>query len=125
MEINFRKNLRALLDYEYISVKELAEMTGIPKRSIENYLGSRASMPPADYAFKIAKALHVNVEYLISGSAETYKSPGFNALNRIIAENREYSHIFNDIENLSENDIRMILDILVAIIKNRINKKES
>lgn len=82
-------------------------------------------MPPADYAFKIAKALHVNVEYLISGSAETYKSPGFNALNRIIAENREYSHIFNDIENLSENDIRMILDILVAIIKNRINKKES
>ena len=125
MEINFRKNLRALLDYEYISVKELAEMTGIPKRSLENYLSSRASMPPADYALRIAKALNVTVEYLISGSAEAYKSPGFNALNRIIAENREYSHIFNDIENLSENDIRMILDILVAIIKNRINKKES
>ena len=71
MGSTFKENLRELLDYEDMTVKELAFRTGISKRSIENYLSARASMPPADYACKIASVLNTSVEALIYGS----KSP--------------------------------------------------
>ncbi|MBO4386460.1 MAG: helix-turn-helix transcriptional regulator, partial [Treponema sp.] len=63
-----KHNLRILLEYEDMTVKELAFKTGISKRSIENYLNARASMPPADYACKIASALNTTVEALVYGS---------------------------------------------------------
>lgn len=121
MDSNFRKNLRDLLDYECISVKELAEMTKIPKRTLENYLGSRASMPPADYAHRIAKALHVTVEYLFSDE-EGRVDPSiseYDSLNNVVSQNREYGKVLNELKNLPEANIKMILDIVQAVIKNK------
>lgn len=68
MKTSFKENLRDLLDYNDMTVKELAFKTGISKRSIENYLGARSSIPPADYACKIASALNTTVEYLVNGN---------------------------------------------------------
>lgn len=70
----FRENLRDLLDYNDMTVKELSFNTGISKRSIENYLGSRCSIPPADYACKIAAALNTSVEFLVNGEHPTKES---------------------------------------------------
>ena len=67
MNDNFKTNLRAELDYLGLTVKELSAKTGIPKGTLDCYLGVRASMPPADIAVKIAEALNVSVEYLITG----------------------------------------------------------
>ena len=67
----FRENLREELDYKGISVKQLSDMTGISKRTLENYLGNKETIPPADYACKIAAVLNVTVEYLVNG----YKAP--------------------------------------------------
>ena len=69
MGASFKENLREMLDYKDMTVKELAFKTAIPKRTIENYLNVRASIPPADYACKIAAALGTTVEYLVNGSA--------------------------------------------------------
>lgn len=68
MGTSFKENLREMLDYHDMTVKELAFKTGISKRSIENYLNARCSMPPADYACRIAAALHTTVEVLVNGS---------------------------------------------------------
>ena len=68
MGSTFKENLRELLDYEDMTVKELAFRTGISKRSIENYLSARASMPPADYACKIASVLNTTVEAMVYGT---------------------------------------------------------
>ncbi|HBG65031.1 MAG TPA: XRE family transcriptional regulator [Treponema sp.] len=65
MGSTFKENLKNLLKYEDITVKELAYMTGISKRSIENYLNARSSMPPADYACRIAQSLNTTVEKLL------------------------------------------------------------
>ena len=70
----FKENLKELLEYEDMTVKELAYKTGISKRSIENYLNARASMPPADYACKIAAALNTTVESLVNGTLTTVPS---------------------------------------------------
>jgi transcriptional regulator with XRE-family HTH domain len=50
----------------------LIEKTGIAQGTLNCYLGTRASMPPADIAVKIAATLGVTVEYLVSGG-ETKK----------------------------------------------------
>ena len=67
MSTEFKVNLRSELDYLGLTVKELSAKTGIPKGTLDCYLGLRASMPPADIAVKIAAALNVTVEYLLTG----------------------------------------------------------
>ena len=71
MGSNFKENLRSELDYQDITIKELSAMTDIPYRSIENYLSARESIPPADYAVQIARALKTTVEDLVLGKSKT------------------------------------------------------
>jgi len=65
--MGFRENLKAELAYKDILVKELAALSGISRRTIDNYLREDGSMPLADVAVRIAEALGVTVEYLITG----------------------------------------------------------
>ena len=66
--MGFRDNLKQELSFNGMLVKELAAITGVPKRALDTYLlTANASMPPADTAVKIARALGVSVEYLVSG----------------------------------------------------------
>ncbi len=68
---SFRENLRNELDFKGLTVKELSAKTGIIKGTLDNYLGVRASIPPADIAVKIADALNVSVEYLVTGKSKS------------------------------------------------------
>ena len=65
------------MDFQDVRVKELAAKTGISPRTLEGYLSSRGSMPPADVAVKIADALNVSVEYLVKGK-KTERNPSGN-----------------------------------------------
>jgi len=67
MRADFRTNLRAELDFLGLTVKDLSARTGIAQGTLNCYLGVRASMPPADIAVKIANALGVTVEFLVTG----------------------------------------------------------
>lgn len=67
MKMSFRENLKAELAYQDILVKELAELSGVNKRTLDNYLREKSNTPPADVAVKIAQALNVSVEYLVTG----------------------------------------------------------
>jgi len=69
--MGFSENLKGELEYKGIPVKELAYKTGIPKKTLDKYLLSNASMPPADKAVLIAQALDVSVEYLVTGKKST------------------------------------------------------
>jgi len=66
--MGFNENLKGELEYRGMPVKELAHKTGIPKQTIDKYLLSNSSMPPADKAVIIAKILGVTVEYLVTGN---------------------------------------------------------
>lgn len=98
-----------MLDFNDMTVKELAYKTGISKRSIENYLNARSSMPPADYACKIATALNTTVEYLVTGKEKlndekSYKSESF-VISKMIAA-------------LSETDKSAVVQIVKSLNKN-------
>jgi transcriptional regulator with XRE-family HTH domain len=65
--MGFRENLKAQLLYIDMSVKQLAEFSGVKKRTLDTYLDAHENMPPASTAVKIANALGVTVEYLVTG----------------------------------------------------------
>jgi len=59
--------LKSELDYSGMLVKELAAKSGVNKWSIDNYLNARGQLPSVEAGVKIAKALGVSVEYLVTG----------------------------------------------------------
>ena len=113
METDFKANLRSELDYQGITVKELSAKTGIAKGTLDCYLGVRASMPPADIATKIANALSVTVEYLVTGQKS--KSPDK-------LWDRNIRSIIQILVELSEKDVETIL-ALSKILKTHTNTK--
>jgi transcriptional regulator with XRE-family HTH domain len=68
----FSERLRSEIEYIGLSQKEFAAKAGIKKRALDMYLGGQKSMPPADVAVKIADALGLSVEYLISGKEQRH-----------------------------------------------------
>jgi transcriptional regulator with XRE-family HTH domain len=65
--MGFKENLKSELIYSGILVKELSAKTGIKKHTLDNYLNTHNSLPNAEAAVKIARALGVSVEYLVTG----------------------------------------------------------
>lgn len=102
--MRFRENLKAELTYQGILVKELSAKTGISKRTLDNYLREKGSMPPADYAVLIAKALNTSVEYLVTG--ETYSNSD--------SQLKKYLLLFSQ---LSKNDQDFFIRLMEGILK--------
>jgi transcriptional regulator with XRE-family HTH domain len=109
METNFKKILRAELDYLDLTVKELSAKTGIAKGTLDCYLGARASMPPADIAVKIAKALDVTVEYLVTGNDESNTN--------FIHFNHTIRSLIKIAQKLSEKDNETMLNLAKVLNK--------
>jgi len=109
----FKENLKSELSYKNILVKELAALTGISKNTLDNYLNVRGYMPSADGAVKIAQALNVTVEYLVTGEE---KSPGKSSYGS------EINELIMDFKQLNEDNRGMVKDI-INLLKAREKKK--
>ena len=107
MGSNFKENLRSELDYQDITIKELSTMTNIPYRSIENYLSARESIPPADYAVQIARALKTTVEELVLGKSKNNIQKEENNL-------KKGSQLFS---KLAESDQNFFIKLMEGVLK--------
>jgi len=58
--------LKSELAYSGMLVKELVAKSGVSKHSIDNYLNARGQIPSVEAGVKIAQALGVSVEYLVT-----------------------------------------------------------
>jgi transcriptional regulator with XRE-family HTH domain len=65
--MGFKENLKSQLEYSGMLVKELAALSGVKKKTIDSYLGTRSYTPSVEAAVNIAQALGVSVEYLVTG----------------------------------------------------------
>ena len=99
--MSFRENLKQELLYSGMTKKEIAAISGVNKRAIDTYVRTNSSMPPADAAVKIAKALGVTVEYLVTG--EVLPGP------------KEVNRLFRNILNLSKRDQKLITLLVNAM----------
>ena len=108
--MEFRERLRDEMEYQGMSANALAELTGISKRTIDNYLKTNPQEPGVYNAQKIAKALKVSVEYLVTG--KEYKNA--------IAVTGEKLEVLNSFEKLSADERSLVLNLLKTL-----NKKSS
>ena len=65
--MGFRENLKSELVYLDMPVKELAAKSGINKLTIDHWLSAKGKIPLLDNGVKIAQALGVSAEYLVTG----------------------------------------------------------
>ena len=110
--MGFKENLKSELSYQDMLVKELATKTGISKKTIDNYLNVREYMPSADAAVKIAQALGVTVEYLVTGEELSTVRTSFGPEIRDLIQNYKL---------LNENDRKLVVAI-VQILRERDKK---
>jgi transcriptional regulator with XRE-family HTH domain len=117
MDRSFRQILREELDYQGLTVKELAAKSEVAKGAIDSYLGKQASMPPADTAARLANALGVTVEYLLNGQDNNRESttPFFSSPRK-----RTLLRLFDD---LLPEDQKLALDFVKLLKKNRDEQK--
>jgi transcriptional regulator with XRE-family HTH domain len=112
--MGFKENLKSELAYQDILVKELAAVSKISKHTLDNYLSVRGYMPSADVAVKIANALGVSVEYLVTGEENNPDKSSMGPEIRSLVQNFKL---------LSEDDRKMITGIM-QLFKNRRNQRE-
>ena len=102
--MGFRENLKEELDYQGLKTKDLAEKSGVNKRTIDHYLMTNPQEPSVTNAFKIAQALNVSVEYLLTGTE---------IKNKIILsrENIELLEYFSVLTTAQKNVIKNLINI--------------
>jgi transcriptional regulator with XRE-family HTH domain len=102
--MGFGENLKQELLYTGMLKKELAAISGVHKQAIDTYVRTNASMPPADAAVKIAKALGVTVEYLVTGEDSSIS--------------KETSQLTRSILNLNKREQKLITLLVKAMNGN-------
>ncbi len=103
--MGFKENLKDEMEYQGLTTKDLAQKSGVSKRTIDNYLLANPQEPGVYNAQKIAKALNVSVEYLVTGTE--YKSP--------VAVTGERLEFLNSFEKLPADDRLLILSLIKKI----------
>jgi transcriptional regulator with XRE-family HTH domain len=90
-----------------ILVKELAALSGVNKRTIDNYLNTHNTMPSADAAVRIAGALGVSVEYLVTGrKRQEQNHPPLAPDPRVVLKN---------LESLNKRDRDIVLNLIKSL----------
>ena len=112
--MSFRENLKSELVFRGILVKELSSKTGINKRTLDNYLREKSSTPPADIAVKIADALGVSVEFLVTG---TDKKSSLGPEERYSADVRILA---KKLSAMTENEKKLVTALVEEIERQRI-----
>jgi transcriptional regulator with XRE-family HTH domain len=109
--MGFRENLKFQLQCSNMLVKELAARSGLKKKTIDSYLGTRCYSPSVEAAISIARALGVSVEYLVTGT----KPDGDRFLSSLPQDIQE---IVAAVERLNTRDRKVVLT-LANSLKNR------
>ena len=106
--MDFHTRLKEEIEFADMRYKELAEKSGVPERALYNYVASKnPSMPPADVAVKIANALGVTVEYLVTGK-NGKPSKQKNVNNAKLYRIAEILNLSENFPSLSSRDKKLI-----------------
>ncbi len=104
--MGFRENLKSELEYQDMKTKELAEKSGVNKRTIDHYLMSNPQEPSVTNALKIAQALNVSVEYLVTG-IDGYSTKNEETLKAILC----------DLVQLSKSQLDVVRPMIHSLVR--------
>lgn len=110
----FRDNLKEQIEYKGMIIKELAAKTGISKRTIDTYVDSRAVIPNAEIAVKLAEALDTSVEYLVKGT-DTHIKPDIPK--KVPGDYEKYKRIIDDLNTIPQEYLPVLEAMIHAAAK--------
>jgi len=105
--MGFKENLKAELAFKNILIKELASISGVNRRTIDNYLREDGSMPSADAAVRIAGALGVTVGYLITEHEQQERSSS--------ASFPDSRIVLKDPKSLNKSDRKIVFNMIKSL----------
>ena len=103
--MNFRENLKFLMESKGIQIKELSLKTGISENTIKTYLRSASAEPKLSKAVLLAQALGVSVEFLALGIDKTSDT----------TLSKDVFSIQNDVKNLSQKELKIVSAVIKAM----------
>lgn len=103
--MDFKERLREEIEYKGYLIKEIAAIAGVNNNTFLSYVDARGSLPNVETGVKIAKALGVSVEYLVTGEDSTH-NPKY----------AEIQQIINDLSTLDENKIEIIKKMIHSLV---------
>ena len=109
--------MKSELAYSGILVKELATLSGVNKRTIDNYLNTHNCIPSADAAVRIAIALGVSVEYLITGNERQERKSA-----QPVPDSRA---ILKNLETLNKRDRKIVLNLIKSLKEMEDSEKKA
>lgn len=98
--LQFWNNVKDELDFKDMSQKELSASTNISYNTLQSWI-TKDRLPDAEDAVKIAKALNVSVEKLVTGKEDISKDL-----------NIETNELLHDIRHLSTEDFKIAKTII-------------
>lgn len=111
----FRENLKDLIEFKCLTIRELSERTGINKRTLETYVDKRSVIPNAEIAVKLAQALDTTVEYLVTGNEKINETTRFEKAD--LDNFKKYEHIFYDLEQI-DSDLLLSISAMIHTAAN-------
>lgn len=106
--MNFNTRLKEEIEFADVRYKDLAKKSGVAERALYNYVATKnPSMPPADVAVKIAHALGLSVEYLVTGETAAVQAPQVDA-----HKFHKYASLLDKIDSLSERQKHLVQAIV-------------
>ena len=104
--MSFKDRLREDIEYKGLMVKEIASQVGISNSTFLSYIDARAVLPNVETAVKIAQALGVSVEYLVTGSDTVLE-----------ARYADLKEIIRDLTRLSRLQLETVKPMIHALVK--------
>lgn len=102
--MTFNERLREEIEYKGIVIKEISAKIGISNNTFLSYINSRNVMPNVETAVKIAKALDVSVEYLVTGIDSFYSE-----------KNKQIKEITRDLSSLDLKTLESLKKMIHAL----------
>ena len=103
--MSFKNRLREEIDCQGLLVKELAQKIGISNSTLLSYIDAREVLPNIETGVKIAQALGVSAEYLVSGEDVRDEKKHF-----------QIKRIVRDLKKLDEAELEIVQKMIHALI---------
>ncbi|MCI1210171.1 MAG: helix-turn-helix domain-containing protein [Treponema sp.] len=117
--MSFRKRLKDEIAYQGLQLKEVAARANISKRTLDTYVDKRERMPAADVAVKLARALNVTTEYLVTGDDGKIEN------GRALVLYHKYENIIELLEKLDAKDINYVEAMIEGIVEKNQNPENT
>ena len=115
--MSFWSNVSYELEFQGISRKELSYLVDIKEMTIHKAI-ERDSIPNADTAIKIAKALNVSVEYLLDLSEDEKPANNESARqDKMTKIFQKYGSLISQLEKLSQKEKSAVIQLVETLAK--------